>query len=751
MGGFGLLPVPDGGDEAAAHQALPDAVGHNLGEALVLRRGDQGGETVAGAVRLAGERGGDVLVAEAREGPGWGDGGAGREGHLDQGFAAAGPEAVQDHAARGRERDRLGLKHRGELDQLTLFRDVGRGVVAARALHFHAQECGADDDALGRHRHVVLRGDAEPGRPAEPFAAFHPQQFGDEQVERLVVDEGFVQPPAEGAGVVERGVDQVGVLGEDVQPVAHLVIGPARIAQQPVDDPGAPVGRGIPAEGGDLGLGGDDADGIEGHPAQEGEVRGQRREFEARNVQIRPRGALLDPAPQERDLARGERIALGGHHLLGISAGNPPEQRTPRRLMRRDRGAIVLAAGQRGRAAVEAEPAFDLGALVAAVAARLEDRLDLAVEIDAPLASARASLDGDLGDACTDEMVDGVQRGKTGRKVGHGFGARRAEPLGGGRPAGLPVGCVLRAAGGARGTIDAVEPQPAFGFVGVPPRVRVGHGAFARGQQVPRRRSGQLNRDHRLTEFGAERLGVLAGGLKPADQGLEDHLDGAVRGKGHGRDGFAVTRGGETVTGTEVDERVLFLDGQLPGVADGELAGLVEGRGEHLPAVDENARGAPGTQEQAMFSGGQADLGRGTDERREGAVRADAGGDILVWQLEEAEDLLGVPLRHDRIGRPGIVSGHSTLADLNQNRTVGAQRGHAENVDTEGKECGADHWGGRQEHPQNAGSFTRGDITLSCRPNPRPTRCRDLGWRWPCAPGILHRRGCASGLGRAFR
>lgn len=48
-----------------------------------------------------------------------------------------------------------------------------------------------------------------------------------------------------------------------------------------------------------------------------------------------------------------------------------------------ERGAIGLAALERGREGIEAQAAFDLRALVAAEAARLENGLHVAIEIDA--------------------------------------------------------------------------------------------------------------------------------------------------------------------------------------------------------------------------------------------------------------------------------------------------------------------------------------------------------------------------------
>ena len=75
------------------------------------------------------------------------------------------------------------------------------------------------------------------------------------------------------------------------------------------------------------------------------------------------------------------------------------------------------------------------------------------------------------------------------------------------------------------------------------------------------RTAGELDGDHRFTEFGAERFTVLARRLHSSDQRFEGHADGALRGKGHGGDGFAVAGRSETVPGSEVDEGLLFLYG----------------------------------------------------------------------------------------------------------------------------------------------------------------------------------------------
>jgi hypothetical protein len=103
--------------------------------------------------------------------------------------------------------------------------------VAAGALGVHAEEGGGQHGGFRRHRYVVLRGHPEAGGAAEAFAALQADKLGDHQVERLVVEEALVQPPTERPGIVERGVEDVGVLGEQVLPGPHLGVGRPRVAQ----------------------------------------------------------------------------------------------------------------------------------------------------------------------------------------------------------------------------------------------------------------------------------------------------------------------------------------------------------------------------------------------------------------------------------------------------------------------------------------------------------------------------------------
>jgi hypothetical protein len=64
MGGLAAFPVFDGFDDATAHELLPDTVGDDLREALVLRGGDEGGEAVAGVFGGFGEGVGEGFIDE---------------------------------------------------------------------------------------------------------------------------------------------------------------------------------------------------------------------------------------------------------------------------------------------------------------------------------------------------------------------------------------------------------------------------------------------------------------------------------------------------------------------------------------------------------------------------------------------------------------------------------------------------------------------------------------------------------------
>ena len=260
---LGAFPIPGLVHEAATHEAGPKAIGHHLGEAFILRGGDERREAITRVLRIEREIIGDAFLREFGERPMRLDGGARFEGDFDERLATAFAQLGHRDAARDRNLHGLGLEEGGEGEDLLLLGGVRRGVVAARTLGLHAKEGGGHDRGLGGHGHVVLRGDAEAGWTAGGGAALETQQFGDHEVERLAVGERFVNPPAERTGVVQRGIQDVRVLGEDVLPVARPVVGGARVVQQAVDDLRALVGRGVGGEGLNLSKAGRHADGVE--------------------------------------------------------------------------------------------------------------------------------------------------------------------------------------------------------------------------------------------------------------------------------------------------------------------------------------------------------------------------------------------------------------------------------------------------------------------------------------------------------
>ena len=83
MTGSGFPPIPGCFDKAAAHDLLPETVGHDLGEAFVLWCGDECREEVAGVGWVFRELMADVGVDELFEGPGWRDLGSGLESDFD--------------------------------------------------------------------------------------------------------------------------------------------------------------------------------------------------------------------------------------------------------------------------------------------------------------------------------------------------------------------------------------------------------------------------------------------------------------------------------------------------------------------------------------------------------------------------------------------------------------------------------------------------------------------------------------------
>ena len=149
--------------------------------------------------------------------------------------------------------------------------------MAAGAVHLHRQERPAENVCLGGHRHVVLRSQCEAAGAAKVGAAAHHDQFGHHPIDRLAVEKRLVDPEAKRPGVVERGVNEVGVLSEHVLPVAHPVVGPARIGDEGIDEPVAAIGPGVGQKRLDLLRRRHDAADVEREPADEGRIVGKRR------------------------------------------------------------------------------------------------------------------------------------------------------------------------------------------------------------------------------------------------------------------------------------------------------------------------------------------------------------------------------------------------------------------------------------------------------------------------------------------
>ena len=259
---------------------------------------------------------------------------------------------------------RRAVEHGGEAKEVLLLEVVIRRVVAAGAGEVHPEEGLGDDLRAVGSGHVVLRGEAEAGGAAAIDAAFHRDQFGGEAVHRFVVEERLVNPPAERAGVVERGFEDAGVLGEHVLPVADPVVRPAGQREEAVNR-GGPLGRrAVREKGAELFGRGRHAHGVEGEAAEEGRVVRERRGLdvcggeaggeEAVNVQ-----RLTARADGVRHGGRGLRseefadgfvalrpiLVLGGVHVaaaLGVGGGEAGEllggEVLPREVVVRDAG-----------------------------------------------------------------------------------------------------------------------------------------------------------------------------------------------------------------------------------------------------------------------------------------------------------------------------------------------------------------------------------------------------------------------------
>ena len=107
------------------------------------------------------------------------------------------------------------------------------------ALKIRPEKSSAEHMSLGCHGDVVLRSQAETGWSPSVLASSHEDKLRNKTIHRLVVEKGFVNPFAKWSCIVELRLENVGVLGEHVLPIAHPVVGPPCIGKQAVYDTGA--------------------------------------------------------------------------------------------------------------------------------------------------------------------------------------------------------------------------------------------------------------------------------------------------------------------------------------------------------------------------------------------------------------------------------------------------------------------------------------------------------------------------------
>ena len=96
---------------------------------------------------------------------------------------------------------------------------------------------------------------------------------------------------------------------------------------------------------------------------------------------VGPGGALLDPPPDEGYLRIGQRVLVERHPVLAVEAQQTPHEDAVLAVARRNRG-TAHAAGQHVRLPIEPQLAARLFRPVALVAVRVQNRLDIAHELD---------------------------------------------------------------------------------------------------------------------------------------------------------------------------------------------------------------------------------------------------------------------------------------------------------------------------------------------------------------------------------
>ncbi len=75
--------------------------------------------------------------------------------------------------------------------------------MASRAFHLYAQERGRKNVRFRSHRYIILGSHRKACRTTTQLVAFHPDQFRDKAVHRLILNQRIVYPPAERSCVVQ--------------------------------------------------------------------------------------------------------------------------------------------------------------------------------------------------------------------------------------------------------------------------------------------------------------------------------------------------------------------------------------------------------------------------------------------------------------------------------------------------------------------------------------------------------------------
>ena len=253
-------------------------------------------------------------------------------------------------------------------------------------------------------------------------------QLGHHPVDGQIIQQGFLKPPAERSGVVQRGVEDVGIFREHIQPETDPVVCPTVIRKEPVNEAGAFIGGSIVEKGTGLVHGGDETDRVEGDPAEEGHVLDRRGDFLADERQFRPGRPFLDPMSQNGRLFCGQGLAFGGHDLVGIVCSNAVDHFAGPRLAGND-GRPAVASPECVRQGVQLQPSFGLLATMTIEAAAFDEGADIPEKVHR-IRGRMMVLSFDLEKLGGQEMVDRTGCGEAFRQCRH-FGFRGGrQPVG---------------------------------------------------------------------------------------------------------------------------------------------------------------------------------------------------------------------------------------------------------------------------------------------------------------------------------